>query len=1064
MPTPRVIASLHPAQLLERAVHGLFPLAPSSPAQPWPTLSAWLVLRQGGLRDDLHRMAAAQGVAGWFDPPVCLFNELAERWGAAGSAVPLAVPERLAIVAGLIDSFGRGTFGAAAGGGDYALISGAGVEPWVPAVDRLIGELVSEGIGPEQLQRALEQTAADDFARRRAAALSRIYIEWLATLRTANRTDGRDGKIRLAAQITANPMAFAAALGARRDVRIVGLADLRGGWKPLLAALSASTALDTLEIHTSFRLELPAELGAEYVEPAGEATFAHAFATRDPFSTPAVRLVEAPDAAREVELIAVRVRALIDAGVAPARIAVVSREERPLVGDMADALATLNVPVSARRRTRLSHTAVARAVFAILDVVRDKWSRHRVVELAEHPLLTTALSASVVNFVGYSRPLESRSAWREAFGALLARAEARHRGDAEAGDRRVVLPPAALVASTAAAWSALDARFVAVESSRPLAEWFAWASALLRDGEWGIAEAINNPLVSHAVRLADTRARDAILDHLDGWQQALTTFGGDRSAVSAAVFAERLRLVLDQDLITPPVTDFGVVVAEALAAGWRAFDYVFVIGLTAGAFPQRPGADRILDQADRSALIAAGLPLDDPDAWRARERALFRVICAAPSTSLTLSWPVMDAEGREVARSAFVDEAAALLSHAAGVPDTDEALEAAGVLERIPTNVALVADFPVAESAFRVALAKIARRCEDERCQTAGVHEVNEWNGIIATPALREWIAARYGEQYSWSATQLEQVAKCRWHWFAERLLKLAPRSDTDDQMEPTVRGTIAHEALNRFYATALDRKQGPVYLLPEDRAWAVPAMQESLQLAWKSAEAQGQWLGPQPLWHVVQTELAADVIGYLQYEMELNASHTNNRTNWSKQIQAGAAEGEVKFADVVLRGGDVTFRLIGTIDRVDRGIDTRVVGASKYIAAIDYKSTKYSTPAGGNKRGWDDGVVLQVPLYAAALQQLRPNDVVARMEYRTLRSPEIVHQLSLAPLKGGAVQDAPEADEKLAGALAAAGRRVAQVRAGELPAEPTASCGCSPYCPARDICRIPGGPVEAGR
>ena len=111
-----------------------------------------------------------------------------------------------------------------------------------------------------------------------------------------------------------------------------------------------------------------------------------------------------------------------------------------------------------------------------------------------------------------------------------------------------------------------------------------------------------------------------------------------------------------------------------------------------------------------------------------------------------------------------------------------------------------------------------------------------------------------------------------------------------------------------------------------------------------------------------------------------------------------------------------------------------------------------------------DDGVVLQVPLYAAALQQLRSTDQLARMEYRTIRNPKVVHALSLAPLKKGELQDAPEAEEKLAMALDAAGKRVGQVRDGVLPADPAPSCGCSPYCPARDVCRIPGGPVEATR
>ena len=82
-------------------------------------------------------------------------------------------------------------------------------------------------------------------------------------------------------------------------------------------------------------------------------------------------------------------------------------------------------------------------------------------------------------------------------------------------------------------------------------------------------------------------------------------------------------------------------------------------------------------------------------------------------------------------------------------------------------------------------------------------------------------------------------------------------------------------------------------------------------------------------------------------------------------------------------------------------------------------------------------------------------------MEYRTIRGAKEVHQLVLAPLKGDEIQDAPDAEQKLARALDAAGERIAQVRRGELPAAYTPSAGCSKYCPARDICRVPGGPKD---
>jgi RecB family exonuclease len=419
----------------------------------------------------------------------------------------------------------------------------------------------------------------------------------------------------------------------------------------------------------------------------------------------------------------------------------------------------------------------------------------------------------------------------------------------------------------------------------------------------------------------------------------------------------------------------------------------------------------------------------------------------------------MDAAGREVARSAFVDEAAAVLARSRGIEDDDDALEKVGVLERIPTNEALVSGFPVANDSAAIVHARSVSARENARTLERGA-----WNGLIEDPALKTWLEQRYGESFVWSATQLEQVAKCRWHWFAQRLLRLDPRGDPDDLMEPTVRGSLMHDALNRFFTAAKGKMGGPVYLLDDGHGEWAALMSASLKAAWDSAEAKEQWLGPVALRQVVRSELEAELLGYLEFEIEWNVKSAKANTTASKQVRTGFVEGEVRFDDVALSADGVSFRLRGSIDRVDRGIDDRIASASRYIAAIDYKSTEYSTPAAGKKEGWDDGVVLQVPLYAAALQHLRPDDLVARMEYRSIRKPKPIHTLSLAPVKAGAVQDAPDAEEKLAKALDDAARRVTEIRRGELPANPAPSCGCSPYCPARDICRIPGGPVDLGR
>lgn len=1031
MPVPILTRILDPAELLERAVEGLFPASALAGA-PWPTLHSWLILRQGGLRDDLHHLAAARGVPGWFDAPIALFNELPERWGPVATRPAMSEPERHALLARLLDQHGVG------------LIPRGATDAWVPMVDHFLGELVSEDVAPARFAECALRAADDAFAERRARALGAVYEAWLATLARLDRRDGRDDRVVLARTIRGDHAAFAARLGGRREVRIVGLADLRGGWRALLDALATSPALDRVEVITSALLDLPGAVLEERVGARERPERLH--------------LLEVPDTAREMERIAVAVRSLVDAGTPPARIAVLAREARPAVDAMADRLELLGVPVTARRRTALAHTAPARALLAILGVLHESWGRHAVAELAEQPLLSTGLDAGIINALGYTRATASAHDWSVGLRELAGRAERRERGEDEGEDRRTPLPPSERVRATLAAWERVAPRLMALESARSLEEWCAWAVATLEDGEWGIAAKLHHPCGDDAVQQREQRALERIRALLAAWQDAARDFGGTEGTLDASRFVDRLSLILAQDLVTMPRTDAGVVVSEALAAGWRAFDHVFIVGLSLGSFPKRPAEGLLLHPDEREALRAEGVPLDPTDAWRARERELFRVLCAAPRHSLTLSWPALDAEGRETARSAYVDLVAGT-----------EPVEVIEPEEVLTPKFPIARDVPALAQGRDAAAREADRDARDLRVEDEGeAATLTPWNGEIEDPALRDWLADRYGESYQWSATQLETLAKCPWHWFAARLLRLEDRRDADDLLEPSVSGQLRHEALDRFFARAREERGAPVVIGKADEAYVYAGIAVALEEAWRAAEAAGIWLGPPALRTTQQDELLVGLRRYLAWEMKFNDDYTKGSTNASKVIRSGAIKGEHAFEDVPLTGDGVTFRLRGMVDRIDQGVDERIPDASRYLAAIDYKSSKGSTPGGGDKRAWDDGIVLQVPLYAKALQRDFPDHQVARMEYRTLAAkPERVHVLSLAPVEKGALAGGDAADaaqRQLDSALDAAGRRIRAARSGTLPAAPAPSAGCSPYCPARDICRIPGGPREGLR
>ncbi len=1066
MASLRVIIAPDPAQLLHLAADGLFPLAKASDTAPWPTLPSWIVLRQGGLRDDFHALAAQRGVAGWFDPTVVLFQELGRKWDAP-SAPPLAEAERTVLLSGIVSAHGAGVFG-----------HGASSKHWVPAIDLLIGEMMAEGITESDLRCTFDTLSSRDaFEQRRDAAIANIYQNWNTTLAKLGRSDGRATIVRLARSIASDPFGFSARLGGRRDIRLVGLASLRGGYTTLQRALCASPAVDTITIITSHELALPVDLQPEYLHDdggagAGTTLSRSLFASADratgidATTVHDVHLLDTPDTAREVESIAVRVRALIDNGAEAAQIAVVFRNERPGVEHMAAALTALGVPVSARRRAALKETAPARAVRALLNAMTEGWSRHALLEVAENPLLQSDLDVEVIDIAGRSTMVSQLDDWEPALTELLARCTAQDEQRANAHSFRLKLPAAQRVAACLATWRAWLPDLRSMDQASSMSDWLVWMRDVLVDERFGIVRALQAPLADDfSVWSADLRARDGLIALADAWIAALSEFGDDQTAITADKFSAEFATLLATDIISQPETGFGLVVSEAMAAGWRSFDHVFIAGLASDAFPLRVGKSAIVTEAERISLINAGLPLDHPGQWISREQELFRVLCAAPRRSLTLSWSSMSADGKEVLRSRFVDDVIEILL-ASRKLETEADLVTAAVLTHVRPQQILTAGFPLLarNASLELATHAVAIARQEQRRS----RESSPWNGRIEDTALQASLAGRYGEEYVWSATQLESLAKCAWSWFAERLLQLAQKQDASDEMDASAFGTVLHEALDRFFAEArASRRESVIYLLPEDKDWVMPMAHHALDSAWH-AVSERVWMGNAAYHTLMRAELATVLDCYLDFEMQFNNKHTNNRTNSAKQLQTGATAGEWKFDRVRLSVAETSFLLRGSVDRVDRGVDTRVPGAEQYIAAIDYKTSEASTPGSGKAGAWADGVVLQVPLYAAVLRQQFPESTISHMEYRTLRNPKPVHQLKFVKIKNAAKKPStleinPEAEEQMTEALNAAARRVNMARSGVLPTNPTRSCGCSPYCPARDVCRIPGGPVNTG-
>lgn len=1009
-----------PRLLLEQAADGFLAHRRASAADPFPSPPYLLALRQGGLRDELLALAAARGVPGWFDPPLAVFHEL-PRWLGETDRRPCNDFERAVILGGILRGLGGEVFGRKL----------RRPEDFLRSIERLVGELVVEGVTPEAFREALaSRRHRDGFERERDHELALIYETYVARLEAAGRRDGRDSSLDSARAIAGDPGGLVRRMHGRREIRIVGLNDLRGGWRPLLRALAESPAIDRVTIYTSDPLVL------DDTTPSTE--------LRVPAAPTRVSLISAPDTERELEEVARRVRALADEGVPLTEIAIVARQARPCVDLALTALDRYGVPATARRRIGLREIPVVRAVRALFAAAAEGWSRHALVELAEQPYLASDLDPAMINFAGYRRRVSGLEQWERALRTLAADAEREEAlSEAEREALRGHLPPSIRLRAAADNLAAFAAHARALDESRSLAEWVGWLAGFLESDPWGVRKRMHRvPEGRFDVVRVDLAGWKALMEIATTWQAALADWGGANDRIDAAEFAAQLSDLLEGDAALWTTTMYGVRVLEGFAAAYRTFTHLFIVGMEAGQFPVRAPTSPLFDAGERCELADAGMPFEGRAQWELRERQLFQTLLAGGRTSVTVSCARQDAAGREVVRSSFVDR----LVEAAGLPEMGDEISSARVITP-QSRLFLTADGPGrARHAFAI-----------EFHRAHGL--LSPWNGSIEAAELRAWLEQEFGDGRVWSPTQLESFAKCPWSYFASRLLGVARMEDPGEEMEATTRGSLLHDALRRFYEQARAHVGGPVFLRAPDLDWARPMLTEALDAT--LADARGRvWLGHPALQRAKRAELLRLLHRFVEFEVQEHEDmYSRTLKNAPRMVRTAVHGHETAFRDVELERNGVTFRFRGSVDRVEIGVDDRFAGSETFLAAVDYKSTKYSAPGGGDKRAWDDAVVLQVPLYAYALTKEHPGATIARVEYRALRKPEAVHRLELYQVtKAGLVENA-EAVERMERALDAVADHVKRARSGEFPAEPAESCGCPSFCASLEICRIPGGP-----
>jgi len=497
-----------------------------------------------------------------------------------------------------------------------------------------------------------------------------------------------------------------------------------------------------------------------------------------------IRFLEGAGRRATLELVADAVLDLVGNGTAPEDIAIVCPSLERSRASIETAFGSLGVPLAIEGRSRLGATAFGQA---LLSLLRFSWSNGTRREL--YAFLRTPYGGLVRQDVDF---LEGRLRGR----AVL-------RGDRTVEETTKLrngrpLPILELVASHDELLGA--ARAVVL--------------AMLRNA-YGLGSPPATTLAKRDLQAAD--AANVVIDELERLGEAGVTIRADD------VLSALDRATVRGDGAGEPGR---VAVLDLTRARTRSFDAVFVIGLEQGSLPRRAPTSPFFDDETRRELDGSrGARLQRPDA-ASRDRYLFYTACTRPRKLLTLVREAATDDGSPREASPFWEAVCELF-------DRDD-------VRRHTTRRPLARlTWPI-ESAptERERLRALARLAADDPREADALAYANGWQRKLgrARLAFARPTAIRHpravallASRDSFRVTDLERMAGCSSAWFIERYLR---PGGIDQAIDPRMRGSIAHVALQRFYSQLPSAIPGAERVTPENVDAAVELMHRCVDSA----------------------------------------------------------------------------------------------------------------------------------------------------------------------------------------------------------------------------------------
>ncbi|EGK12052.1 ATP-dependent deoxyribonuclease subunit B [Desmospora sp. 8437] len=582
----------------------------------------------------------------------------------------------------------------------------------------------------------------------------------------------------------------------------------------------------------------------------------------------------------------------------------------------------------------------------------------------------------------------------------------------------------------------------------------------------------------------EVKAWKSLCSIAEEWAAVFTKSRLGEEACNPATFAAVLeQAARGKKVVKRPARRGGIRLLEPNRIRGDRYRAVFMLGCTEGKWPRFFREDWLIPDRERLRLRKEGLSLPLAEELREHQLLPFFLCAAAATEKLVFSYSSASAEGKGQLPSPYLQELLQVFGKE-GVQRWERSIgdrfpllweDCTSLLRGAERAVATrAADGPKSDALAEAILHRLREehpswfdtlsarvRAEGKR-RSEGF---TVFDGMLPPSSL----TASLGEKLRdgvWSASVLNEVVRCRFHFFAGRILGAQSRDVGDEPLSPLERGNLMHRILCRFWDRY--REQPPTSSAAESAREHLIAVTESVFSEF--VREKGEIREP-ALLGVERKRLERLLLSILDHDLawrenvdgevrprylELSFGLAKNPALVDRREMDPASREET--AELSLGNGRF-LRLRGKVDRVDQDEEG-------YYMVYDYKSG----PAPGLKEVLQ-GSHLQLPLYLWVLQEtfgMDPGKGVGAAYFtpgtRKGKSPgdhrnrgiwrkEEAGRAGISSrIKGVLEEDAWEGVlEEIRTGLA---ERLERLEQGDFAVDPAGGI-CPDHCPHRTVCRV---------